>query len=152
MTVATIRLTSPDEVGALGTRLAAVLRVGDVILIDGALGAGKTTLARGLLRGLALAGEAPSPTFAIVQPYAPPEVSLPVAHVDLYRLDGPEEVAELGLDEWLDNGALVIEWPDRLGGLFDAIALRLHLEVAADGARLLTAHLPAAWEGRWPRT
>ncbi len=118
--------------------------------LAGDLGAGKTTLARGLLRGLGLAGEAPSPTFAILQGYEPPEVALPVGHVDLYRLDDPREVAELGLDDWLASGALVIEWPDRLGGRFADIALDLRLDVASDGTRLLTAAVPGAWEGRWP--
>lgn len=145
-----IRLAQASDVEAMGGRIAAVLRAGDIILLEGDLGAGKTTLARGLLQGLGLAGEAPSPTFAIVQGYEPPEVSLPLAHVDLYRLDDPDDVAELGLDDWLEGGALVIEWPDRLGGRYDPSALALRLTVAADGARLLTALVPKAWESRWP--
>lgn len=145
-----MRLETAAEVEAFGVRLAPALRAGDVILLEGDLGAGKTTLARGLLRGLGLAGEAPSPTFAILQGYEPPEVALPVGHVDLYRLDDPDDVAELGLDEWLAEGALVVEWPDRLGGRFADIALDLHLAVAPDGARLLTAAVPTAWESRWP--
>ena len=72
---------------------------GDVITLSGPLGAGKTSIARGLLAALGLAGEAPSPTFAIVQPYAPPETRLPVMHVDLYRIEHPDEIEELGLDE-----------------------------------------------------
>ena len=71
------------EMLALGAALAQVLRAGDVIALSGGLGAGKTTLARGLLSALGLAEEAPSPTFAIVQPYEPPEVRMPLAHVDL---------------------------------------------------------------------
>ena len=73
-------------------------RIGDVIALEGGLGAGKTTLARGILEGLGLQGEAPSPSFTLVQSYAPPEVRLPVWHVDLYRLSHPEEAEELGLD------------------------------------------------------
>lgn len=145
-----LRLTSAADVEALGVRLGALVRPGDVLLLDGDLGAGKTTLARGLLRALGLAGEAPSPTFAIVQGYEPPDVTLPLAHVDLYRLDDPADVAELGLDDWLEEGALIVEWPDRLDGRFDSVALALRLDVAADGARLLTARVPEAWEGRWP--
>jgi tRNA threonylcarbamoyladenosine biosynthesis protein TsaE len=136
-------------VEGLGAQLAKVLRAGDVVLLNGDLGAGKTTLARGLLRGLGLQGEAPSPTFSILQGYEPPDVSLPVGHVDLYRISAPE-IEELGLDDWLVDGALIIEWPDRLGGRFVNIALNLQLAIAGDGARLLTAHVPAAWEGRWP--
>lgn len=145
-----VRLTSAAAVEAFGARIAAALQPGDIVLLEGDLGAGKTTMARGLLRALGLAGEAPSPTFAIVQGYEPPEVRLPLAHVDLYRLEGPDDVAELGLDDWLQGGALVIEWPDRLGGRFDQLALGLRLTVAADGVRLLTAHVPKAWESRWP--
>ncbi|MBO9670309.1 MAG: tRNA (adenosine(37)-N6)-threonylcarbamoyltransferase complex ATPase subunit type 1 TsaE [Sphingobium sp.] len=145
-----IHLQTAADVEGLGARLAEVLRAGDVVLLSGGLGAGKTTLARGLLRGLGLEGGAPSPTFAILQGYEPPDVTLPVGHVDLYRLESPDELDELGLDDWLGDGALVIEWPDRLGGRFRDIGLALQLAVAADGGRLLTAHVPAAWEGRWP--
>src|SRR5690606_25138591 len=80
-------LADAAATAAVGKSLAGVLRAGDVIALEGPLGAGKTSIARGLLSALGLAGEAPSPTFAIVQPYDHPEVSLPVMHVDLYRLD-----------------------------------------------------------------
>lgn len=135
---------------ALGAALAHVLRAGDVIALSGGLGAGKTTLARGLLSALGLAEEAPSPTFAIVQPYEPPEVRMPVAHVDLYRLDDPSEVAELGLDDYRSDGALVVEWPERMGERLWADALLVKIEVLSDGARRLTASLPQSWKERWP--
>jgi tRNA threonylcarbamoyladenosine biosynthesis protein TsaE len=145
-------LILPDATATMmmGAACAPLLRAGDVVALFGDLGAGKTTFARGLLHALGLAGEAPSPSFAIVQPYAPPEVSLPVAHVDLYRLAGAEEAEELGLDDALADGALLIEWPERLGPALWPHALRLHFEVAPDGARRLTWQVPAAWEGRWP--
>jgi tRNA threonylcarbamoyladenosine biosynthesis protein TsaE len=145
-----LRLGTARAVEALGEGLGHVLRPGDIILLEGRLGAGKTTLARGLLRGLGYAGEVPSPTFAILQGYEPPQVTLSLGHADLYRLDGPAETAELGLDDWLVDGALAIEWPDRLGGRFGSEALVLSLDIDADGARLLTAQVPPAWEGRWP--
>lgn len=135
---------------AAGAALAGVLRAGDVIALSGGLGAGKTTLARGLLAALGLAEEAPSPTFAIVQPYEPPEVSLPVAHVDLYRLDDPADVAELGLDEYLGDGVLIVEWPERMGARLWPDTLLLTIEVTANGARRLTASLPPSWKERWP--
>ncbi|HEX7848278.1 MAG TPA: tRNA (adenosine(37)-N6)-threonylcarbamoyltransferase complex ATPase subunit type 1 TsaE, partial [Sphingomonas sp.] len=115
------------------------------------LGAGKTSIARGLLAALGLEGEAPSPTFAIVQPYAPPETRLPVMHVDLYRIEHIDELDELGLDEAREESVLVIEWPERAPGHWpDALALTL--DFAPDGGRRLTATVPAAWEGRWPLT
>jgi tRNA threonylcarbamoyladenosine biosynthesis protein TsaE len=135
---------------AAGAALADVLRAGDIVALEGDLGAGKTTLARGLLAALGLAGEAPSPTFAIVQAYAPPEVRLAVWHVDLYRLDDAAQTAELGLDEALEEGALVVEWPDRLDAGLLRDALRLRLSPAPDGARRLTWDAPASWEARWP--
>ena len=135
---------------ALGAALADEVRPGDVIALSGDLGAGKTTFARGLLAALGLEGEAPSPTFAIVQPYAPPETRLPVAHVDLYRLDDPEDAVELGLDDLRADGVLLIEWPERLGDALWRDALVLAFEPRPEGGRNLTATVPAAWEGRWP--
>lgn len=137
---------------ALGASLAAVLRAGDVVTLAGGLGAGKTSFARGVLAGLGLAGEAPSPTFAIVQPYAPPEVRLPVLHVDLYRIDTPDELDELGLDEARWDSALLIEWAERAGEARWPDALALHLAEAPGGARRLTWTMPAAWEARWRPT
>lgn len=142
-------LASPQASAALGAALAGVLRAGDVITLSGPLGAGKTSIARGLLAALGLQGEAPSPSYAIVQPYGPPELRLPLLHVDLYRIKGPDELEELGLDEALYDSALVIEWPERAPGRWPQ-ALALTLSVTADGARRLTAEAPSAWEGRWP--
>ena len=136
---------------SFGVRLAAVVRPGDVIALSGPLGAGKTSIARGLLAALGLADEAPSPTFAIVQPYEPPETRLPVMHVDLYRIEQVEELDELGLDEAREEWVLLIEWPERAPGHWpDALALAL--DFAPDGGRRLTATVPAAWGGRWPLT
>ncbi len=142
-------LAGPEESDAAGRALSAVLRVGDVIALSGDLGAGKTSLARGLLAGLGLTEDAPSPSFAIVIPYDPPEVRLGIWHVDLYRLDDPREIEELGLDEALVRGALIIEWPERMGARLLPEALRLHLEPEGDGRRL-TVTVPPSWEGRCP--
>lgn len=149
MTTGMFDLADPSATEAVGARLAAVLRPGDVITLTGPLGAGKTSIARGLLAGLGLIGEAPSPSFAIVQPYDPPEVRFPVLHVDLYRLDGPDDLQELGLDEALFDAALIVEWPDRAGEGAWPHALRLTLAIEPNGARRLTWHAPAAWERRW---
>ncbi|MBY9061490.1 tRNA (adenosine(37)-N6)-threonylcarbamoyltransferase complex ATPase subunit type 1 TsaE [Sphingomonas yunnanensis] len=144
-----LRLADAAATLALGAELAPLLRAGDVVTLSGGLGAGKTSLARGVLAALGLTEEAPSPTFAIVQPYAPPEVSLALLHVDLYRLDDPAEVEELGLDEARLDSALLIEWPERggVGRWPDALALTLATE--PDGARRLTWAAPPAWGARW---
>lgn len=147
----TIRLADADATEAFGRALAPALRVGDVVALFGALGAGKTTLSRGVLRGLGYQGEVASPTFPIVQAYGPPATRLPLWHVDLYRIEHAEELEELGLGEARGEGAMLIEWPERLPALWPD-ALRLTLEVEAGGARALTSQVPPAWGGRWPPT
>ncbi len=132
----------------LGFRLAPLLRAGDVVALFGDLGAGKTTLARGILRGLGYDGEVASPTFSIVQPYE--ELRVPVWHVDLYRIEDHAELRELALDDGHAHAALLIEWPERLGGDLWPGALRLTLARQGEGARALTATVPPAWERRWP--
>jgi tRNA threonylcarbamoyladenosine biosynthesis protein TsaE len=143
-----VRLEGEGETEALGHRLAAALRPGDVVALYGDLGAGKTTLARGILRGLGFEGDVASPTFPIVQIYE--DLSPPLWHVDLYRIEDPAEIEELALEEALDDGVLVIEWPERLEGRLWPHALRLTLSRDGEGARALTAGVPAAWGERWP--
>ncbi len=145
-----IRLEGEAASAAAGALLAPLLRIGDVVALSGDLGAGKTSFARGVLHGLGFAGEVPSPTFPIVIPYAPPDLGLPLWHVDLYRIDDPDEIEELGLDEARGDSALLIEWPERMGALLWPDALRLHIDRDGDDARRLTWQAPAAWEGRWP--
>jgi tRNA threonylcarbamoyladenosine biosynthesis protein TsaE len=134
------------EAGAL---IASRLRAGDVVLLDGPLGAGKTTLVRGMLHALGHEGEVPSPSFAIVQPYD--DLPLPLWHVDLYRIAHRSELEELGLDDILQDGVLVVEWPGHAGeGAWPGSALALSLEPCADGSRALTAKPGLGWEDRWP--
>jgi tRNA threonylcarbamoyladenosine biosynthesis protein TsaE len=130
----------------LGRALAAQLRAGDAVGLFGTLGAGKTTLARGVLRGLGFAGDVASPTFPIVQSY---DTEPPLWHVDLYRIEHSGELAELGLDDARLDAALLVEWPERLPRLWPD-TLRLSLAIRPDGARALTAEVPPAWGGRWP--
>lgn len=144
-----LRLADAAATEAAGETLANVLRAGDVVTLSGGLGAGKTSFARGVLRALGLEEEAPSPTFAIVQPYDPPEVRLPVLHIDLYRIDDPAEIAELGIDEARGYSALLVEWPGHGGAGRWGDALALTFAVEPDGARRLTWAAPPAWEGRW---
>lgn len=145
-----IALADAAATEAFGRALAARVRPGDVIALSGQLGAGKTSIARGLLAALGLEGEAPSPSFAIVQPYEPPETEFPVLHVDLYRIDDPDEAEELGLDDARADSLLLVEWPERLPDSVWADALWLTLTIEADGSRGLTARVPAAWKDRWP--
>jgi tRNA threonylcarbamoyladenosine biosynthesis protein TsaE len=133
---------------ALAVALADQLRPGDTIALSGDLGAGKTTFARALIAALGWPGEVPSPTYTLVQSYDPPDVRVPVWHVDLYRLAGPDDVDALGLFE--TDAALVIEWPERLADRLPADALRLTLSGSGDAPRHLTWDAPKAWEGRWP--
>jgi tRNA threonylcarbamoyladenosine biosynthesis protein TsaE len=144
-----IHLADEKATEAFGARLAPLLRAGDVIALYGALGAGKTTLARGLLRGLGYGGDVSSPTFPIVQAYAPPDTDIPLWHVDLYRIEDGSELDEIGLEEALEHAALVIEWPERLPVLWPE-ALRLSLRDEPGGGRALTASVPPAWGARWP--
>jgi len=144
-----IRLADAAATEAFGAALAASLRTGDVVVLFGALGAGKTTLARGLLRGLGHDGDVASPTFPIVQAYAPPDTRIPLWHVDLYRIEDASELEEIGLDEARGEAAMVIEWPERLPVLWPE-ALRLTLAGEPGGGRALTAQVPPAWGARWP--
>ena len=140
-----------DEVAtrAAGAALAPNLRAGDIVLLDGELGAGKTSFVRGLLAALGHDGEVPSPSFAIVQPYE--ALALPVWHVDLYRIVDASELAELGLETILADGVLLIEWPDRAGaGAWPPQALTLSILARDDGVRVLTGVAGEGWEGRWP--
>lgn len=130
----TLFLPDLDATNALGVRLARALRLGDAVLLEGPLGAGKSALARAMLR--ALTGDSalivPSPTFTLVQTYDAPIG--PVAHFDLWRLDGFSAVLELGWDE-AREGVVLVEWPDRLGPLTPPDALRVKLDYAGETSR-----------------
>ena len=127
---------SQRETEAVGQALATRLRVGDVVLIEGELGAGKTTLVRGMVQGLgADPSVVTSPTFTLLHEYRGGRV--PLYHADLYRLE-PADVEDLGLEETLRDGALVIEWPDRYTHRGPA-AIRVRLE--ADGAEADTRRI-----------
>ena len=144
-----IDLPNPAATERFGAAVAPLLRAGDSIALFGELGAGKTSLCRGILTGLGFQGDVPSPTFPIVQVYTPPELRLPVWHVDLYRIEHSEELEELGLDDALAEAALLIEWPERLPALWPE-TLGLTLRHRPEGGRSLTASVPAAWGARWP--
>lgn len=128
-----LHLRDESETGRLGERLAALARPGDALLLEGQLGAGKSSLARAFIR--AAMGDSrltvPSPTFTLVQSYETPG-GVQMSHYDLWRLDGPAALEELGWDEAL-SGIVLVEWPDRLGALAPPGAWRLRLALAGTG-------------------
>ncbi|TCS73886.1 tRNA threonylcarbamoyladenosine biosynthesis protein TsaE [Sulfuritortus calidifontis] len=129
-----LSLTLPDESATLnlGARLAAVLRPGMTVYLSGDLGAGKTTLVRGLLRSLGFRGRVKSPTYTLVELY---EVSsLNLYHFDLYRFADPVEWAEAGFREYFNAGSIcLVEWPEKAAGLLPEPDLALRLSWAGEG-------------------
>ncbi len=137
-----------------GARIAARLRVGDVVALEGRLGAGKTTLARAILSALGHVGEVPSPTFTIIETYPAPPLRFPVAHADFYRLEHPSELMEIGLDDYREGAVLLAEWPDHAGGFaYEPGCLAITLGTAGesgDGGRIAIARGGVDWVGRMP--
>ena len=141
-----LELSSDTETRALGGRLAPLLRRGDVVALHGDLGAGKTTLVRGLIQSLiGLETEVPSPTYTLVQMYEGP--AFPLWHFDLYRLEAPGDVHELGWDETQD-GAALIEWPEQAGSLPPSTRLDVFLEISGDGRRARLEPKGEGWQER----
>ena len=142
-------IATAAAMAALGAAIGARLKPGDAICLSGPLGAGKSTLARGLIRSLTTADEeVPSPTFTLVQLYA--AEAFPVAHFDLYRLRSGEEAYELGLDEALDGGAALIEWPQRLGDALPPDRLDIVIRHTGGDGRHVRLTGRGSWEGRAP--
>jgi len=129
----TIALPDGRATERLGARIAAGLKRGDAIGLEGDLGAGKTTLARAVLRALGVEENVPSPTFTLVQSYE--TKAFPVRHYDLYRIEAASELDELGLDEALDEGAALIEWPERADGRLPSDMLHVKLQIEGDTSR-----------------
>jgi tRNA threonylcarbamoyladenosine biosynthesis protein TsaE len=132
--VSTYRTANEEETIALGERLAAELPERGAVLLIGNLGAGKTTLAKGIVKGLRAAepDEVSSPTFTLIHEYGDEGR---VCHVDLYRLDEPREVATLGLDDLLDRALVLIEWGERFPELLPADRVEIRLLAVGDDER-----------------
>ena len=130
------------EMLALGARIGRVLRAGDTVTLTGGLGAGKTTLARGLVQSVSPHETVPSPTYTLVQTYEVHGFSL--WHCDLYRLEHPDEAYELGLMDAMGEDVCLLEWPDRLGDLLPADVLEIEITFEGEG-RLVTL---TGWDGR----
>jgi tRNA threonylcarbamoyladenosine biosynthesis protein TsaE len=143
--VLSLDLPAEADTIRLGRRLAALVRPGDVIALEGGLGTGKSTLARALIRALTdPEEEVPSPTFTLVQQYEA-EAGL-VWHFDLYRLDRPDDALELDIEEAFADGISLIEWPDRLGPHLPRRRLEVRLAEGEDG---LGRHATLTAHGNW---
>ncbi len=122
---------NPDQTARLGARLAGRLEPGDTVLVAGDLGAGKTCLIQGICAGLGICEPVTSPTFTLVNEY---EGRVPVAHFDLYRLDNPESVLDLGFDELIDTRVCLVEWGDKFPEIMPSDAITVQIEIG-DGTR-----------------
>ena len=143
----TVGLPDLAAMQALGARIAAQLKPGDVVALSGPLGSGKTTLARAIIGALGHEGEVPSPTFTILETY---ELDPPLVHADFYRLESPREAEELGLDDYREGAALIAEWPERAGGFArEPGCLSIGLEIAEHGRKAIVER-GRDWLGRMP--
>ena len=145
MLMHTIQLKDESDTLILGQSLAEALRTGDFVALTGDLGAGKTTLARGLITSLVGETEVPSPTYTLVQTYNSRDME--IWHCDLYRLEAPEDVFELGLMDVLDDIVCLVEWPERLGGYLPKDRLTIDLSFAKEG-RIATVSGGPSWTER----
>jgi len=131
----TIALKDETATRALGAKLAGFLQAGDVVLLRGDLGAGKTSLARGTIAALTDAQEVPSPTYTLVQTYS--AENFDIWHFDLYRLDDPADVWELGIEEAVEGGVSLIEWPQRIEAMLSGSELNIDIEFAGNGRKAI---------------
>lgn len=139
-------LSDEDATAALASRIAPYLTVGDTLLLEGDIGAGKSAFARALIRArLDRMEDVPSPTFTLVQTYEDDDAE--IWHCDLYRLTHPDEALELGLDDAFETAICLIEWPDRLGDVAPKFALTLSFE-AQEGQHHVTISGPDPWANR----
>lgn len=124
---------SPQETQGFGVQLGELTRPGDVLLLVGGLGAGKTCLTQGIAWGLGIEGYATSPSFVVINQY---RGRLTLYHIDLYRLDSIEEIADLGLDDYLfGDGVCVVEWADKAGPLLPEDRLGVEMSIISDTSR-----------------
>lgn len=139
-------LPDAEATERFGGAIARLLKTGDVVSLIGDLGAGKTTLTRGLVSALLnQATEVPSPTYTLVQTYDTPEFLL--WHFDLYRVEDASELIELGWTETA-TGVAIVEWPDRAGGLMPAHRLDIHLETIGDHRKAILEPVGEDWQTR----
>ena len=132
------RVTSEKETAAVAAKFAPLLKKGDVVLLNGTLGVGKTTFVRALVRHLLkFEAEVPSPTFTLLQTYDTPKFT--IYHFDFYRLKSPEEAYEIGIEDAFVDGVSLIEWPDKIAPLLPKMHKSLSFQLLEDGSREITA-------------
>lgn len=131
-----VTLSCEDETIAWGQERASRLQKGDAVLLFGPLGAGKTTLVRGIARGLGYTGQVQSPTFTILEVY---DARIPIYHFDFYRIDSPDQLRSVDPREYYDQGITLIEWPERIKPWWPGTRTELTLSIEA-ATRLLKAH------------
>lgn len=142
----TFFLSSEEDTTKLAEKFSTILKIGDVLLLSGPIGAGKSFFSRALIRKRTdYHGDIPSPTFTLVQTY--PHAAGDIWHCDLYRLTDPDEAIELGLDDAFDEAICLIEWPDRLGSLAPNDAINLTFSSDEHGHQL-DIQAPEGWEDR----
>lgn len=150
--IAEIVLQSLAATRQFSHALAPLLRQGDILALEGGLGAGKTEMCRAIIHALGYEEDVPSPTFNLVQTYEPvpdDQTTPSVWHMDMYRLESPEEAFELGIDEAFDTALSLIEWPSKLGPYLPPGHLLLKLEISDEkGMRKLTLEGNAHWHQR----
>jgi len=134
------RTNSAEQTIELGTRIGEKLRPGDILAMRGTLGAGKTTFTKGVARGLGITDTVTSPTFTLVSEY---QGRLPLFHIDTYRLDGPDDFMDLGVEELLNGqGVCVIEWSEKIQDILPADHIVITLGYDGDGRRVTIQHWP----------
>lgn len=140
-----VEIATPDAMESFGRHLAAILRPGDIVLLNGSLGAGKTLLVSGIAQALGVEDQITSPTFLVVRSYSG---LLPLTHADVYRLASTAEFTDLELVEKAADGVLVIEWGDAVRSALPADVLNIEIEATLSGTRLATIHGEGEWESR----
>ena len=132
----TFTAKNEDETIALGEKIGELLSKGDIIAMEGTLGAGKTTITKGIAKALGVIDNITSPTFCLISEYAG---KMPLYHMDVYRLDGVEDFQGLGVDDMLyGDGVSIIEWSEKVKSELPKRTIALRLEPQSDGSRLIT--------------
>lgn len=151
MDTVTLLLATPDDTMAFGRTLGASLRAGDLVLLDGPLGAGKTTLTRGIADGLGVGGRVSSPTFVLARVHAAGPLGVPLIHVDAYRLGGDlAQLDDLDLDTDLERSAVVVEWGEGSAERLSSDYLVVRISRRDDDVREITLEPHGLWTARVP--